>query len=40
MGEESTFSVDGKDLFNAILKIRQNFWLKLKTFKEKKKKED
>ena len=38
MGEESTFSIDGEKLFNAILKIRRDFWLKLTTFREEKKK--
>ena len=38
MGEESTFSMDGEKLFNAILKIRRDFWLKLKTFRKEKKK--
>jgi len=38
MGEESTFSVDGENLFNLLLKIRRDFWLKLKTFREEKRK--
>ena len=40
MGEESTFSIDGENLFNAVLKIRRDFRLKLKTFREEKKKTD
>jgi len=39
MGEESFIPIDGQEIFNAILRIRRDFWLKLKTFhKEKKKK--
>ena len=38
MGEESFFDINGEEIFNAILKIRRDFWLKLKTFREEKKK--
>ncbi len=38
MGETSIFAVDGERIFNAILEIRRDFWLKLKTFREEKKK--
>ena len=38
MGEKGLFAVDGEVFFNAILEIRRDFWLKLKTFREEKKK--
>ncbi len=38
MGERSIFAVDGERIFNTILEIRRDFWLKLKTFREEKKK--
>jgi len=38
MGEESFFDINDKEIFNAILKIRRDFWLKPKTFREEKKK--
>jgi len=37
MGEKGIFTVDGQEIFNTILEIRRDFWLKLKTFKEEKK---
>jgi hypothetical protein len=37
MGESSLFTLDGEKIFNEILKIRRDFWLKLKTFREEKK---
>ena len=37
MGEKGIFAVDGQEIFNAILEIRRDFWLKLKTLREEKK---
>ena len=38
MGETSHFDFNGEKIFNTILEIRRDFWLKLKTFREEKKK--
>jgi hypothetical protein len=38
MGEESFFDFNGEKLFNAILSIRRDYWLKFKFFQQEKKK--